>query len=86
MAVSGMVVTLSADRGRAGLALRALREHPSIEVGLGAERRLAITGDTPSPEQDRGLYEWVSRLPGVDKVDVVFVEVGRAPDSGGVEP
>lgn len=73
MSVSGLAITLSESANDVEQAIGALREHASIEIGPRHGRRLAVTTDTPSPEGDRDLWNWLQHLPGVTHVDVVFV-------------
>ncbi len=73
--VSGLVITLAPQANAADEARRALAADPAFELGPRRGRRLAATAHTPSPAEDRALFERVRALPGVEHVDVVFVEV-----------
>jgi hypothetical protein len=83
MPVSGLVITLAPRACAAGAALRALGAEPALALGPQRGRRLAATAETPSPEDDGDLFERVRKIPGVEHVDVVFVEVQGSGTDGG---
>ena len=71
--ISGLVATLTADATLAGLALQAIGEHPALELGSPAGRRLPLVLETATPTESHALGEWLVELPGVEYVDVAFV-------------
>ncbi|MFO0836539.1 MAG: hypothetical protein U0638_16350 [Phycisphaerales bacterium] len=83
MAVSGIVVTLSDDRGLAKAALESLSTDPRLTLGERFDRRLAAVAETPSVRDDRDLWDDLNALPGVVRVDVTFVALDEpaSPDA-----
>ena len=73
MPVSGLVVTLADQSGVRENAINAIRNEPRIEIGVTQSGRMAIVVDTASDEEDKQLWQWLNRLPGVAFVDVVMV-------------
>jgi len=75
MPVSGLKILLSGDEGERKRALDAIRRHPSIEMGVRADRHLAAVVDARDDNANRAIWGWLNELPGVEHVDVVFVSI-----------
>ncbi|MEZ6189850.1 MAG: hypothetical protein R3C45_00990 [Phycisphaerales bacterium] len=80
MPVSGLVVTLAAEKNRAGqtastrnAVIQQLRRHPQIQVGELQDNRLPVVIDTPDKHADKDCWAWLNSLPGVNHVDVAFI-------------
>lgn len=74
MPVSGLVLTLSREESCRQEAISALYEHASIVIGELVAHRLPIVVDTPNCEEDRAIWEWLLKLPGVAFVDLVCTD------------
>lgn len=74
MPVSGLVLTLSREESCRREALSALYEHASIVIGERVAHRLPIVVDTPNSEEDRAIWEWLQKLPGVAFVNLVCTD------------
>lgn len=73
MPISGLVVSLVSDRQLREEAIATIKAEPCIEVGVIQSQRMAIVLDTPSTDDDKRLWCWLSSLPGVVFVDVAMV-------------
>jgi hypothetical protein len=73
MPISGLVVSLVSDRQLRDEALELIRMEPRIEVGAMHANRMAIVLDTPTIDEDKRLWCWLSSLPGVVFVDLAMV-------------
>ena len=73
MPVSGLVVTFSDDKLKSDQAFVAIEINSQISIGPRKEKRMAIVLDTDSSLEDRILWDWLTALPGILFVDVVFV-------------
>jgi nitrate reductase NapAB chaperone NapD len=71
--ISGLVVTFTNETNQFTETLEQLAAHPAIDLGDASGTKLAIVVDTPSRIEDQDLWGWVHNLPGVERVDVVFV-------------
>ena len=80
MPISGLVITLSADPGQAARALSLLAAHPAVLPGERTGRWLPVAVESGNDAESRALHEWVQTLPGVEFVDVVYVNY--EPDDG----
>ncbi|MCW5755574.1 MAG: hypothetical protein KIT24_12775 [Phycisphaeraceae bacterium] len=74
MPVSGLILSLSDHQHMREQALQAIHGHGLITAGALQGRRLPIVVDTPTSEQDREVWEWLSELPGVVFVDLVCTD------------
>lgn len=70
--VIGLVLTLATGTPAEAAALAALRTRAEIELGARQDHWLPLVAATPFP---RELHRWVESLPGVEHVDVAFVEL-----------
>ncbi|TWU24069.1 hypothetical protein Pla52o_19920 [Novipirellula galeiformis] len=78
MPISGLVVTLSDNATERADVLSSLRRDPRIELGINEPEqqhavRIPIVVDTPSNDEDKQVWQWLNRLPGVVFVDVALV-------------
>jgi hypothetical protein len=73
MPISGLVVSLVSDPQLREEAIGKIRAEPRIEVGAIHANRMAIVLDTPTIEDDKRLWNWLSSLPGVVFVDLAMV-------------
>lgn len=73
MPISGLVLTLSADPALAAAATAALDARPEITPGAARERWLPVALDANDDTESRALHDWLQALPGVEFVDVVYV-------------
>lgn len=73
MPISGLVVSLVSDPRLRDEAIDKIRAEPRIKVGMMHANRIAIVLDTPTIEDDKRLWSWLSLLPGVVFVDLAMV-------------
>lgn len=73
MAVSGLIVTLVEDAVIAQQAVATLSCDPRLVLGERSDRRVPLVAQTPSPGDDRELWDALRAMPGVENVDVAFV-------------
>lgn len=73
MPISGLVVSLVSDRQLREETIETIRAEPCIDVGVIQSHRMAIVLDTPTTDDDKRLWCWLSSLPGVVFVDVAMV-------------
>lgn len=69
-AISGLVITLTADRALADDAVRVIAEHEALEVSERVDRWLPVSLEA---DDARPVHDWLESLEGVEMVDVVFV-------------
>ena len=74
MIFSGLVATFAADSRLARSAQQAIRQHPALELGLPTDHRLPLVLETATSSESDALIEWLTALPGIEQVDVVFVQ------------
>ena len=79
MSISGLVITLSDEAERAERARAALLSDSRLELGPSVGDRLAAVADTPSPREDRLLWEALQSLDGIQRVDVIYVGLDPQP-------
>lgn len=73
MSISGLVITLADDGPAAVRAERVLAGDPYLQLGPRQGRRIAALAVTPSPAEDRRLWESLHALEEIVRVDVVYV-------------
>jgi hypothetical protein len=73
MITSGLVLTLNADAARADQALAALRTRPEFAIGERNGQWLPVAMEVADDAASRAAHDWLNQLPGVDFVDVVYV-------------
>ena len=73
MPVNGLLLTLSADAGLASQSRKAIDERPETVMGKSNERWQPLVADTPDVKAAHDFHEWLEALPGVEKVDVIYV-------------
>ncbi len=81
MPVSGLVVSLADDQQSRDSAIDAIAAQPGIEIGPTRSDCLTIVTDTDSRREDKRLWDWLCRLPGVRQVEVAFVGFDTEPES-----
>ncbi len=86
MSISGLVITLADDGPAAVRAERALAGDPRLRLGPRRGRRLAALADTPSPAEDRRLWERLHALEEIVRVDVVYVALDETDPPQGPPP
>lgn len=75
MPVSGLVITLAEDSSAMRHALTAMLQSGRVELGARDGRKLAAVLDTPTEQANKDAWQWLSALPGVRHIDVVFVSL-----------
>lgn len=70
--VISLVLRLHEDAALRTATLATLRACAGIELGAVRDSWLPLVAETPTP---RELHHWIESLPGVQLVDVTFVEV-----------
>jgi hypothetical protein len=73
MITSGLVLTLNADAALAEQAVASLRARPEFTPGERNDRWLPVALEARDESARRDLHDWIETLPGVDFVDVVYV-------------
>ena len=74
MPISGLVLTLSADAALADQAVAKLHTRPEFTLGECNDRWLPVALDAADDAASRDLHDWLNALPGVEFVDVVYVD------------
>lgn len=77
--ISGLVAYLGADEGLASAAVLAMDQHSTMELGPRDGRRQPLVLETQTAAESQQLTDWLSELPGVEHVDVVFVHLDEEP-------
>lgn len=83
MPISGLVVTLTDDLALQEAALAAMRKDPALELGERRYNQVPLVIETVGDEEDRLIWEWLYKLPGVAMVVVAFVHFD---DDRNIEP
>jgi hypothetical protein len=73
MPISGLVITLNSDAELAAQAVATLSARPEFTPGERNTRWLPVAMEARDDGASRDLHDWLNALPGVDFVDVVFV-------------
>jgi nitrate reductase NapAB chaperone NapD len=73
MLTSGLVVILEPDASNADSALAAIRSNPVFTIGEQNGCWLSVASEADDPDESEQWHDWLSRLPGVVNVEVVFV-------------
>ena len=73
MQTSGLVITLSSDSAEAAKAFTALSARPEFVFGERNDRWLPLVMETSGDVESRELHDWIQALPGVEFVDVAYV-------------
>jgi hypothetical protein len=73
MITSGLVITLSADAALAAQAIAHVGARPEFTPGERNDRWLPAAMEARDDSTSRELHDWLHALPGVDYVDVVYV-------------
>lgn len=73
MPTSGLVLTLSPDAELAAQAVARVCARPEFTPGGRNGRWLPVAMEAGDDAQSRDLHEWLHALPGVEFVDVVYV-------------
>jgi hypothetical protein len=74
MITSGLVLTLNADAALAEQAVASLHARPEFTPGERNGRWLPVALEAADNAESRNLHDWLNALPGVDFVDVVYVD------------
>ena len=80
MLTSGLVVTLSSNPAKAAEAMTALQRRPEFTFGERNDRWLPLVMETSGDTESRELHDWVKALPGVEFVDVAYVNFDEVCD------
>lgn len=75
---SGLVLTLSADVELAAAAASRIRLRHEFMVGAPSGRWLPVAVEGRDEGEMRDLHDWVQAIPGVEYVDVAYVNFGDA--------
>lgn len=73
MITSGLVITLSAEAALATQAIAEVSARPEFTPGERNDRWMPVAMEARDDAQSRALHDWLHARPGVDYVDVVFV-------------
>ena len=73
MITSGLVITLSADAELAAQAVANGGARAEFMPGERNDRWLPVAMEARDDAESRDLHDWLSALPGVEFVDVVYV-------------
>ena len=73
MPISGLILTLNADAALAAQAVATLSTRPEFLPGARNARWLPVAMEARDDAASRDLHDWLNALPGVDFVDVVYV-------------
>jgi hypothetical protein len=73
MPISGLVITLSPHEELAAQAVATLSARPEFMPGERNARWLPVDMESRDDDGSRDLHGWLNALPGVDFVDVVYV-------------
>lgn len=73
MPISGLILTLNADTELAAQAVASVSERPEFMPGERNARWLPVAMEARDDAESRDLHDWLNALPGVDFVDVVYV-------------
>ena len=77
MPVNGLLLTLTKDEMLAEGVLSKLSQRHDIELGERTERWQPLVVETSGTRESHEVHEWLSALPGVVMVDVVFSSVSN---------
>ena len=84
MSVSGLVITLSESPSERAWALAGLRSRSDLQLGELSERWLPVVLEKSDDESAEAVFREISLLPGVEYVDVVFVQFEDGRVRGGM--
>jgi len=84
MITSGLVLTLTSDATLAAEAIAKVSARDEFTPGDRNDRWLPIAMEARDDAASRDLHDWLHALPGVEFVDVVYVNF-EEPERGGVE-
>jgi hypothetical protein len=73
MPISGLILTLNADAELAAQAVATVSTRPEFTPGERKARWLPVAMEARDDAASRDLHDWLNALPGVDFVDVVYV-------------
>ncbi len=73
MPVNGLLVMLSLDRRLADEACVKISAREEVSLGITRDRWRSIVVDTPNVRAAHDFHEWLEALPGIEKVDVIYV-------------
>ncbi|QQE09993.1 hypothetical protein JD969_10730 [Planctomycetota bacterium] len=73
MPVSGLNITITDKPHITSKLLENISRDPSFEIGLHEGNHLAVVLETNDAQQDKHKHRWLSQLPGVIHIDVVFI-------------
>ncbi|MFT5525044.1 MAG: hypothetical protein ACI9G1_000911 [Pirellulaceae bacterium] len=79
--ISGLVLYLNRDAGLWDETLDELGGHDQIELGERVQARLPVVIDSSDGSGARDLTQWILDLPGVDHIDVTYVDLEEASSS-----
>jgi hypothetical protein len=76
--ISGLVLYLNRDEAIWSETLDALTAQAEIAVGQRYESRLPVVVESSDGSNARDLTQWILDLPGVDHLDVTYVDLEEA--------
>ena len=82
MTTSGLVLTLEQDDRMRAAVVATLERDSRITLGQDMSGHLPIVTETAGPDESEALFDWLFDLPGVQFVDVVYVDFGDHSASG----
>jgi nitrate reductase NapAB chaperone NapD len=80
--ISSLVIHLSADPDTAKRVVHQISENGRIQHGMAIGNRIPIVLDANCSVQAEKDIEWLRQLPGVEHVDVAFVQFEESDDKG----
>jgi hypothetical protein len=84
MITSGLVITLTSDATLAAQAIAKVTARDEFTSGDRNDRWLPVAMEARDDAESRDLHDWLQALPGVEFVDVVYVNFEK-PERGCVE-
>lgn len=75
MPINGLLVTLSQDRHLAEAACAQVASRGEVVMGEGKGRWQPLAAELGSVAEAHDFHEWLESLPGIERVDVVYVGI-----------
>lgn len=79
--ITSLVVTVNADSRAISHVRCAISEHPDFELGDTVQNRIPVVLEAPDSASAESATRWLSSLPDVVQVDVVFVAFDEVDDA-----
>ena len=78
MPVNGLLLMLSPDSKLADATRARIAARPGVSLGLAHDRWQPLVADTADVKAAHDFHEWLDSLPGVERVDVIYVGFDEA--------